>query len=927
MKANLAIIVPETHWDREWYLPFQEYRARLVILMDKLLNILETDPNYTNFTLDGQTIPIEDYLEVRPDKEEIIKKFVRERRLSIGPLYNLPDEFLISGESFIRNYLIGYKFAEKLGGVMKAGYNPDAFGHIAQLPQLLAGFELNSSIFWRGFGNEIEEENLNMEFIWNAPGNAASIIAIRLVLGYGSLASLDTSIKDGVYKKALKKIKSTIKFLEEHTTTPVILLNNGVDHTEAQAELPKIIQQWNTTNPDCLIEQNDFEYYIKKVLSYNPNLNSYQGEFRSGKYSHLLAGVLSSRMWIKQKNTEIEYLFEKYTEPISTITWALDKYTDFEYPRDYILTGLKWVLKNHPHDSICGCSIDQVHEEMKTRFDWAEQIGYEIFKNSMLYLVDLIHIPETKKKENVFLVYNPLPWSRHDVVSFNGIIPIKDEKRGFPNNIKIYDDNDNEIEFVTEKVEEEPRFTQEINTSYKFTLLAEVPPCGYRIYKIVKEKMQVQSQVSEEKQLQNSIENEFYKISVDNSGIISCVDKTDNKVYEKICFIEDSGDWGDEYDYSGPKGNQTDTTFSTLDAVITKISCSNKDQIKKTLSISMILKLPISLTSDRLSREEVTQDNYIKVNISLFKGIKRIDFSIEYNNTSRDHRLRVIFPSYIKAQTVFADGHFYVVPRKINLPDGENWTQKPVPTNHQKDFVSICGQNHCFAVLNKGLPEYEAIENEDGTINLAITLLRSIGWLSRDDFESRSAIAGPDLSTPGAQCLGNHTFNLSLIIESDKKDLLAAEIHVKGKEFNVPLIPFFPSMARTPLRVHDKIIFKSIGLLSIFMREHKQSYEPILPSTFSFLEVDNKNIILSILKKAESSNNLILRIYNISPNSQTGKILFNPFIEISDVQIVNLLEETPKNPIKASAQLETTNVIVITLEPHVICTLKINMGI
>jgi mannosylglycerate hydrolase len=476
---------------------------------------------------------------------------------------------------------------------MKAGYNPDAFGHIAQLHQLLAGFELNSSIFWRGFGNEIEEENLNMEFIWNAPGNAASIIAIRLVLGYGSLASLDTSIKDGVYKKALKKIKSTIKLLEEHTTTPVILLNNGVDHTEAQAELPKIIQQWNTTNPDCLIEQNDFEYYIKKVLSYNPNLNSYQGEFRSGKYSHLLAGVLSSRMWIKQKNTEIEYLFEKYTEPISTITWALDKYTDFEYPRDYILTGLKWVLKNHPHDSICGCSIDQVHEEMKTRFDWAEQIGYEIFKNSMLYLVDLMHIPETKKKENVFLVYNPLPWSRHDVVSFNGIIPIKDEKRGFPNNIKIYDDNDNEIEFVTEKVEEEPRFTQEINTSYKFTLLAEVPPCGYRIYKIVKEKMQVQSQVSEEKQLQNSIENEFYKISVDNSGIISCVDKTDNKVYEKICFIEDSGDWGDEYDYSGPKGNQTDTTFSTLDAVITKISCSNKDQIKKTLSISMILKLPI----------------------------------------------------------------------------------------------------------------------------------------------------------------------------------------------------------------------------------------------------------------------------------------------------------------------------------------------
>ncbi|TFG09052.1 MAG: hypothetical protein EU539_00640 [Promethearchaeota archaeon] len=925
MKANLAIIVPETHWDREWYLPFQEYRARLVILMDKLLKILETNPNYTNFTLDGQTIPIEDYLEVRPDKEESIKKFVKEKRLSIGPLYNLPDEFLISGESFIRNYLIGNKIAKRFGRVMKAGYNPDAFGHIAQLPQLLSGFELNSSIFWRGFGNEIEEEDLNMEFIWKAPGNAASIIAIRLVLGYGSLANIDTSIKDGVYKRALKKIKATIENLEEHTATPVILLNNGTDHLEAQAELPEIIQQWNDANRDCIVEQNDFEYYINKVLSYNPNLNSYQGEFRSGKYSHLLAGVLSSRMWIKQRNTEIEYLFEKYTEPISAISWALDKYRNFEYPQDYILTGLKWLLKNHPHDSICGCSIDQVHDEMKTRFDWAEQIGHEIFKNSMLCLVDLINTPETERNEKVFIVYNPLPWHRRDVVSFNGIIPTKDEKRGFPSNIKIYDDNNDEIDFIAEKVKEEPRFTQESNTSYKFTLLAEIPPCGYRVYKIAKEKKQVQTQASEKRELQNSIENEFFKISVDKYGIISCVDKMENKIYEKVCFFEDSGDWGDEYDYSGPKMNQTDTMYSTFDAVITKISCSHKDQIKKTLSIDIILKLPISLTPDRLSREESTRDNPIKVNISLFKGIKRIDFSIEYNNNSQDHRLRVLFPSNIKAQEVFADGHFYVVPRRIILPNGEKWTQKPVPTNHQKDFIAVCGQNHCFAVLNRGLPEYEAIENEDGTITLAITLLRSVGWLSRSDLESRPAIAGPDFSTPGAQCLGKHTHDLSLIIESDKNNLFDAEIHIRGKEFNIPLMPFFPLIARTPLRIHDKVLFQNLGLLSLFMREQERLIDPFLPSSFSFLESDNRNILLSILKKAESSNDLIIRIYNISPYFQRGNILFNHFIDISEVGIVNLLEENPINPIKANAKLKSKNRVAITLDPHVICTLKIGI--
>ena len=133
MKTQNIIIVPETHWDREWYLPFQEFRAKLVIMMDKLLNILRNDPNYNNFTLDGQTIPIEDYLEVRPENKNDIKRFIKQGRLSIGPMYVLPDEFLISGESIIRNFIFGHQIAQSFGRVMKVAYIPDPFGHIAQL--------------------------------------------------------------------------------------------------------------------------------------------------------------------------------------------------------------------------------------------------------------------------------------------------------------------------------------------------------------------------------------------------------------------------------------------------------------------------------------------------------------------------------------------------------------------------------------------------------------------------------------------------------------------------------------------------------------------------------------------------------------------------------------------------------------------------
>ncbi|GAH16398.1 unnamed protein product, partial [marine sediment metagenome] len=219
MKANHIIIVPETHWDREWYLPFQEYRAKLVILMDKLLDILRSDPDYKNFTLDGQTIPLEDYLEVRPDREEEIKKYVKEKRLSIGPMYVLPDEFLVSGESMIRNLLIGHQIARKFGFVMKAGYIPDPFGHIAQLPQILKGFEIPSVLFWRGFGDEFENLNLNIEFWWNSPGNASTILAIFLKLSYGSVADLNLKLKSGKYKSALLKIKRVITRFEEFTAT------------------------------------------------------------------------------------------------------------------------------------------------------------------------------------------------------------------------------------------------------------------------------------------------------------------------------------------------------------------------------------------------------------------------------------------------------------------------------------------------------------------------------------------------------------------------------------------------------------------------------------------------------------------------------------------------------------------------------------
>lgn len=896
-------------------------------MMDKLLDILRTDPNYKNFTLDGQIIPLEDYLEVRPERKKEIIKYVKEGRLSIGPMYVLPDEFLVSGESLIRNLMVGHQIGRRFGKVMKAGYIPDPFGHIAQMPQILKGFEIPSILFWRGFGNEFEEKNLNMEFSWVAPGKAACLLAIHLIYSYGSLADMDYKKVKGLFKPALRKIRNMVKKFEQHIATPIVLLNNGSDHHEAHSEIPEIIKQWNIQNPEKKLEQADFEYYIKKVIECNPELKEFQGELRGGRYSHLLSGVFSTRMWIKQRNTEIEYLYEKYTEPISTITWALDKHKNFNYPKDYILTGLKWLLKNAPHDSICGCSIDEVHNEMITRFDWAEQIANEVFKNSSAFLSELVEIDSKYNRKNILVVYNPLPWKRKDIVEFQ-TISRKTKGNKLPHQLKLVTTDGSDVKFQYHVEEEEPRFQRKLGVSHKFTFLAEVPGCGFRTYCIISDESE-KGYTDESKSFQISnefLENQYYKIDITPKGLIHFTDKNTGILYENICSFEDMGDWGDEYDFSEPKENQSDIVFTSEDASVLERVVYINGSTQKTFKLRLNLRLPHSLTEDRYNREECLKDNKISLYISLYKGIKRIDFSIEMENNSRDHRIRCLFPTNIKSEKVDADGHFYVVPRNIKLPKADNWVQKPLPTNHQKDFISVSDNSNTFAILNRGLPEYEAILNTDGTVSLAVTLLRCVEWLSRDDFQTRKSHAGPGFNTPGAQCLGNYIFSLSIVTVS-KPSWLDSEIHIKGKEFNNPLKAIFPNMSQSPLRTLNKIMLSPSGIISYFNQKKSIESTPYISSALSFLEIDNRSISLSAMKKSEVGNSLIIRIFNISPIPQQATLTFYEKIIIKDVKLVNFLEETPKHKIKAEINRFSDNILHVSLEPHVIATFKIEINL
>jgi len=392
------IIVPHTHWDREWYQTFQQFRMRLVHTVDTLLDILQRDPGFTHFMLDGQTIVLDDYLEVRPEQEELLKQLTRAGRIQVGPWYLQPDEFLVSGESLVRNLQIGLQRAAEFGEPMRVGYVPDCFGHIAQLPQILQGFGIDNAVFWRGVGSEAHTS----EFYWTAPdGTSVLVIHLADARGYSNAAVMPLTTEEFVTRVELLTAPLLAK-----ATSNTLLFMNGSDHLQPQDGLPEVIESANKllTHIDPEREKILTRYgrnaqhgdswqlgsihlqigtlpqYIQAVRQHiersaknaeSKPLQTLSGEMRSSELAHLLPSVLSTRMWIKQQNAETEHLLERWVEPLTAWAWKLGA----PYPQGLIRLAWKYLLQNHPHDSICGCSIDQVHNENKVRFAQSQQIG------------------------------------------------------------------------------------------------------------------------------------------------------------------------------------------------------------------------------------------------------------------------------------------------------------------------------------------------------------------------------------------------------------------------------------------------------------------------------------------------------------------------------------------------------------------------
>jgi alpha-mannosidase len=348
------LVVPHTHWDREWYLPFEQFRLRLGAVVDGVLDTLENDASFRSFTLDGQAIVLEDYVEVRPENEDRLRALLAAGRLEVGPSYVLPDEILVGGESLVRNLLLGRRVCRRFGVEPSgAGYLPDSFGHPAQLPQILAGFGIRTFLFSRGLGDEIDD--VGVVFRWRA--GQEEVVACQMLPHYDNFARLTWNHDAG---ERVRAIVGSFGEAVRDVGGREILLANGSDHLPIEPELPEILAELQRTF--------GAEFRIGRYEDHSPapdGLPVHEGELVGSRLQNVLRGVNSARIYLKQANERAE----RRLLSIETAAALRTLRGEARYPADDLRLAWRDLLRNHPHDSICGCSCDEVHRDMLVRYE------------------------------------------------------------------------------------------------------------------------------------------------------------------------------------------------------------------------------------------------------------------------------------------------------------------------------------------------------------------------------------------------------------------------------------------------------------------------------------------------------------------------------------------------------------------------------
>jgi alpha-mannosidase len=928
MKAKQTVhVVSHTHWDREWYMPYEAHHVRLIEMMNSLLDTFERDPEFRSFYLDGQTIVFEDYLQVHPEKKELLLRLSREGKLAAGPWYVLQDEFLTSSEANIRNLQIGLHDAQEIGTVSRLGYFPDSFGNMGQAAQILRQAGIGTAVFGRGvkatgFNNQVLDsgqlESPFSELIWESP-DGSEVLGILFANWYNNGMEIPVAPAEArVYWD------QRLEQASRYASTPHLLLMNGCDHQPVQQNLSAALRTARELYPEIEFLHSDYDSYIRSLRAELPEeLTRIRGELRGqrtdGWYS--LVNTASARVWIKQRNQQAQTLLEKTAEPLAALAHTLGSL----YPHALFRYAWKTLMQNHPHDSICGCSVDEVYREMDIRFAKSMEVGRNLARAGADHIsshIDTSVFSAYGADAEPFTVYNTsgygasrvvtleLEWSRRYFKQSENPVKIAGEVERRSHAAGILVDahgkqlaaeiTDLGVRFGYDLPEDkfrQPYMARALRITFE---AEELPGMGYRSFAWIPDHgitagegaagaavnrnaadtgeglPEAHAAASEEDRSlslavsANTLENVLLRVTVERDGSLTLLDKKTGLTYAGLGVYEDAGDIGNEYIFYQPLGDAPITTAG----IPAEIMLVEDTPWRATIAIVHQLDIPAA-ADERLEEEIRTMVlfNERQSRRSASTVPHRIVTRVSLERSGAGVKVTASFDNQARdhrLRALFPAGidagvHYadsvFEVAQRQSVPAPE-W-KNPSYCHHMQTFVDVHGPDRGLVIAGKGLNEYEVLQDGQGTI--AVTLLRSVGELG--DWGV--------FPTPEAQCLGPCEAEWMIIPHGG-----AADRYEAYREAYAFPVPAFISAARV--------------------------HAGELPPDAGWLQWSGERLAFSSLKIAEGSGDAVARWYNLSAE-ETGLKLDT---EAAGYE-TTILEESAGTPIESVLAVQGFKIVTV----------------
>ena len=942
--------ISHVRWQRETGSSSQA-ALQLTMLLDNVLALMDSDARYRAFLLDGQTILIEDYLALRPERFETIERLVQSGQLALGPWYVQPDFLIASAESHIRNLLLGTRTARVFGASLAIGYMPGGSGHIGQMPQILRGFQIDSAVIVRGLGDD------PAELTWEAP-DGSRVLAAYLRESDDALAHLPIHLPDAI--TAIGRVRER---LAPHTASghlPIFSAASGLDPIR---HLPDALAAANSALIDSVFHSTLTAYMdAMRADVAGRELPIVRGELRRPERYALSTGGLSARLWIKQRNHAAETLLTRWVEPFTAWAEAIDaqpqRMARLRQPQIAIERAWRRLLENQTPETLGGFVSDALCAEISTRFDQVMQIGEALAHSALQALADSIDTTSLTADGATLVIFNPSSQPRTDgvdswldlpgqfedgadLIDTRGkVIPytIDEPERApdlahltldreglqsaqtaiqggrllsytiggvfmrrdllYPDTVQVIVTvyaSDEQTEASTAAVEHFLQILQAVRADesiqsidlhfrrpmrYHLRFIAyEVPPFGYVSYGLTRTGRIASpvtlAELSDAGRADFSLENESVRVTLDPQLLtLTLFDRVRGLSYSGLFDLRCEGDQGDARNFS-PTGRAIQ-----INQRLGSETRFTRESHAESLAYQVILVIDPTpeMTPSTARNVELTID----IMLTVYRDVPRVDMHITLHNTLANQRIRAHFQTPFAASTAQYDGHFEVVTRAgLDLPaisPPEGWAETPLGTSPQQAFVAVFAPQSSqdlpsederpgLIIANRGVREAEVLPNDQGSAEIAITLLRSISWLRRDDLLTRAPIAPQTMMPPvamlGLEAMGAQIVELSLI----------------------PGVAGDYNQARA---------FSEGGLRAVVAAQHGQTvqHDESLAGMSALIRSSVPEFVISAIKLPADAqaNGLIVRGYNASDDAVT--VTLTPWRPFRYVDVVYIDEST-----------------------------------